>query len=223
MRQRRAGSGLRVASWVLVPLGLALMLGGIGYFFTNYQGATVKSEAMEPTYAPGDRLVIERIDAGEIRRGDVVLVEVPDRYQGGPVLQRVIGMGGDHVVCDGKRITVNGKPVDEPYVMRGEVNPATGPYDVRVPDGRLFLLGDHRWNSNDSRFFLDDQSGSVAASGVIGRVNRGFTMPAVLLSLGALGLVLTLVGIGLGIGGYVAGRAGKRDVHRPEPVGWASS
>lgn len=144
MPQRGTGIGLRVASWVLVPLGLVLMLGGIGYFFTHYQGVTVMSEAMEPTYRPGERLIIERIDAGEIRRGDVVLVHVPDRYQDRPVLQRVIGMGGDHVVCDGHRITVNGKPVDEPYVMRGEVNPANGPYDVQVPDGRLFLLGDHR-------------------------------------------------------------------------------
>lgn len=144
MRRRGAGSGLRVAARVLIPLGLVLALGGIGYFFGNFQGVTVMSQAMEPTYHQGDRLVAERIDAGEVRRGDVVLVHVPERYQGGPVLQRVIGVGGDHVVCDGDRITVNGQPVDEPYVMRGEVNAGTEPYDVRVPDGRLFLLGDHR-------------------------------------------------------------------------------
>ncbi|WP_328398513.1 signal peptidase I [Streptomyces sp. NBC_00390] len=217
MQRRGAGSGLRVAAWVLVPLGLVLVLGGIGYFLTKYQGVTVMSEAMEPTYRPGERLVIERIDAGEIRRGDVVLVNVPDRYQGGPVLQRVIGMGGDHVVCDGNRITVNGKPVDEPYVMRGEVNPATGPYDVRVPDGRLFLLGDHRGNSNDSRFFLDEQSGSVAASGVLGQVQKGFTVPAVLVALGVLGIVLTLVGIGLGIAGYATGRRARRPLAAAPP------
>jgi signal peptidase I len=193
------------------------MLGGIGYFFTHYQGTTVMSDAMEPTYRRGERLVVERIDAGGIRRGDVVLVHVPDRYRGGPVLQRVIGMGGDHVVCDGNRITVNGKPVDEPYVMRGEVNPATGPYDVQVPDGRLFLLGDHRGNSNDSRFFLDEQSGSVAASGVVGRVQKGFTAPAVLLALGVLGIVLTLVGIGLGIAGYAAGRRARRPLVAAPP------
>ncbi|WP_328888547.1 signal peptidase I [Streptomyces sp. NBC_00316] len=217
MPQRGTGIGLRVASWVLVPLGLVLMLGGIGYFFTHYQGVTVMSEAMEPTYRPGERLIIERIDAGEIRRGDVVLVHVPDRYQDRPVLQRVIGMGGDHVVCDGHRITVNGKPVDEPYVMRGEVNPANGPYDVQVPDGRLFLLGDHRGNSNDSRFFLYEQSGSVAASGVLGRVQKSLTVPAVSVALGVLGIVLTLVGIGLGIGGYVAGRRARRPLAAVPP------
>lgn len=217
MQQRGGGSGLRVAAWVLVPLGLVLALGGIGYFFTHYQGVTVMSQAMEPTYRLGERLVIERIDAGEVRRGDVVLVQVPDRYEGGPVLQRVIGMGGDHVVCDGDRITVNGKPVDEPYVMRGEVNPATGPYDVQVPEGRLFLLGDHRGNSNDSRFFLDEQSGSVAASGVLGRAQKGFGAAAVSVVIGVLGIVLTLVGIGLGIGGYAAQRSARRPLATVPP------
>lgn len=211
MRQRRAGSRLRVAAWVLAPLGLVLTLGGIGYARANYEGAAVTSEAMEPTYRPGDRLIIERTDPGEIRRGDVVLVAVPGRYQGEPALERVIGVGGDHVVGgDGDRITVNGKPVQEPYVMRGEANAGSGPYDVKVPDGRLFLLGDHRADSNDSRFFLGEQSGTVAASGVHGHVQRDFTVPAVLVALGILGGVMALAGIGLGIGGYVTGRRARR-------------
>ncbi|WP_329622989.1 signal peptidase I [Streptomyces sp. NBC_01255] len=217
MRQRGAGTGLRVGARVLVPLGLVLALGGLGAFFTNYQGATVMGEAMTPTYRPGERLVVERVDTGEIRRGDVVLVRVPDRYQGGPVLQRVIGTGGDHVTSDGDRITVNGQPVDEPYVTSGDMGPTTEPYDVRVPDGRLFLLGDNRGNARDSRFFLDEQSGSVAASGVLGRVQDGVAVPAAWGALGVLGAVLTLVGVGLGIGGYAAGRSARRQTAYRRP------
>ncbi|MEU2239508.1 signal peptidase I [Streptomyces sp. NPDC018338] len=206
----RAGSGLRIAARILVPLGLVLALGGVGYFFTTYQGVTVMGESMRPTYSPGERLVAEDVAADGIRRGDVVLVHVPDRYRSAPVLQRVIGTGGDHVTSDGDRITVNGEPVDEPYVMPGDLAPATDPYDVRVPEGRLFLLGDNRGNAHDSRFFLDDRSGSVATSAVLGRVRDGAGLPVASAVLGVLGIVLTLVGTGLGIGGYAAGRSPRR-------------
>lgn len=71
------------------------------------------------------------------------------------VLQRVIGLGGDHVESrDGTQVAVNGKRIDEPYVMRDRFGATGKPYEVTVPEGRLFLLDDNRPNANDSRYFL---------------------------------------------------------------------
>ncbi|MGV9920503.1 signal peptidase I [Streptomyces cellulosae] len=211
MQSQRTGRGLRVAAWVLVPLGLVLLLGATtGIVRTGVldrERITVAGDAMRPTYRPGERLTIERIDEAEIRRGDVVLVNVPGRYRGAPVLQRVIGLGGDHVESrDGMRVTVNGKRLDEPYVMRDPLGSTGSPYDVTVPEGRLFLLGDNRPNANDSRYFLDEQSGSVAVSGVRGRVQAASATALWPLALGAFGALLTLTGVGLGIGGFMTGR-----------------
>ncbi|WP_415948146.1 signal peptidase I [Streptomyces sp. KLOTTS4A1] len=211
MQQARAGRGLRTAAWLLLPVGLVLMVAGIGFARTDYEGVTVRGQAMEPTYQVGDRLVTEVVDTDAIRRGDVVLVDVPGRYGGAPVLQRVIGVGGDHVESpDGERVEVNGEPLDEPYLTREDFPAVHEPYDVHVPEGRLFLLGDNRANSNDSRYFLDDRSGSVAASGVLGRVVDNPAVPYTLVALGIVGGVLTLTGIGLGIGGYATGRRARR-------------
>jgi signal peptidase I len=72
---------------------------------------------MTPTYEPGDRVVFERIDGSEVRRGDVVVFSAPDRYGfDALVMERVIGVGGDHVACctgEGAdtRVSVNGKPL----------------------------------------------------------------------------------------------------------------
>lgn len=209
MRQQSVGRGLRVAGWILVPLGLVLLLlGGMGYSGgAAHEQITVSGDAMQPTYRPGERLVIEHIDQDKIRRGDVVLVSVPGRYGGAPALQRVIGLGGDRVEStDGTRVAVNGKQIDEPYVRRDTFGPAGVQYDVTVPEGRLFLLGDHRASANDSRYFLSEQSGSVAASDVRGRVQADRAVPLVLPALRVFGALLTLVGIGLGIWGYVTRR-----------------
>jgi signal peptidase I len=86
-------------------------------------------------------------------------------------IKRVIAVGGDHVVCcdDQGRVSVNGHPLDEPYVRPGDI-PSMIDFDVVVPEGRLWVMGDHRSASADSRSHLGDPGGgTVAEDRVIGR------------------------------------------------------
>jgi signal peptidase I len=87
------------------------------------------------------------------------------------LIKRVVAVGGDTVRCcdrDG-RVTVNGVSLNEPYVHPGNA-PSTMKFEVAVPAGRLFVLGDHRSNSADSRFHLDERDrGTVSEEEVVGR------------------------------------------------------
>jgi signal peptidase I len=87
------------------------------------------------------------------------------------LIKRVVAVGGDTVKCcgtDGK-VTVNGVPLDEPYLHPGN-EPSTVKFEVKVPADRIFVMGDHRSNSADSRFHLDDPGqGTVSQDEVVGR------------------------------------------------------
>ncbi|MFV5993124.1 signal peptidase I [Streptomyces sp. NPDC056231] len=191
---RRAGRGLLITGAVLAVLGIVLTAGSLWTLRSGYTMVTPRGESMEPTYAPGHRVFFARTGGEKIRKGDVVLFGLPDRFNGEAVLQRVIGLGGDHVVFDGTRLTVNGTPLEEPYLKGAEVDGGHGPYNVKVPAGRMFLLGDNRGNSNDSRYFSGEDSGTVPVTAVRGRALDDATAP-MMLGLGAmLGVVLALAG-----------------------------
>ena len=88
------------------------------------------------------------------------------------LVKRVVGVGGDRVVCctkDGK-LTINGVEVTEPYIFAGN-KPSEMNFDVTVPKGKLWVMGDHRGASADSRYHQEDiNKGFVPASKVSGRV-----------------------------------------------------
>ncbi|MFK0121280.1 signal peptidase I [Streptomyces sp. NPDC090994] len=87
------------------------------------------------------------------------------------LIKRVVGVGGDRVkCCDTQgRITVNGVPLDEDdYLYPGNA-PSDTRFDVTVPEGRLWVMGDHRANSADSRYHQDTDSGTVSEDEVVGR------------------------------------------------------
>ncbi len=156
---------------------------------------SIPSGSMQPLLDPGDRVLVTRLD-GEVRRGDVVVfdgsglfafgapaspgrvaVDTVGGWLGVPsgqhdFVKRVVGVAGDRVVCcDAQgRLAVDGEPLDEPYVMPGD-EPSEMTFDVEVPEGRLWVMGDHRSDSADSRSHLGDPGGGmVPLERVVGRV-----------------------------------------------------
>ncbi|MFE3771822.1 signal peptidase I [Streptomyces sp. NPDC059122] len=168
-RGRTTGS---VLSGLAVAVGCVLFLGGFVWGALLYRPYTVPTDSMSPTIAAGARVMAEKVSGSEIRRGDIVVFK--DATWGDlPMVKRVVGVGGDTVACCTKKglLTVNGTPIEEPYLhSEGPASPIG--FKAAVPTGQLFLLGDHRNDSLDSRVHLTDgDHGSVPRNAVAARVD----------------------------------------------------
>lgn len=137
----------------------------------------IPSGSMENGLRIGDRVLVNRLAyrfGAEPRRGDVVVFDGTGYFGDADYIKRVVGVGGDHVVCCDKegRIEVNGRSVDESTFLYPGDSPSSVDFDVVVPDGTLFLLGDHRGESSDSRDHLGSPGGGmIPVSKVIGRAD----------------------------------------------------
>ena len=107
------------------------------------------------------------------KRGDVVVFKLPSDGQT-DYIKRVIGLPGDHVTCCNAlgEMSVNGTPLDEPYVLKQAGTSAVSltSFDVVVPPGDLWVMGDNRYDSKDSRYQTDTPDhGFVPEKDVVGR------------------------------------------------------
>ncbi|NJQ13889.1 signal peptidase I [Streptomyces bohaiensis] len=173
MSAARRGRGRlgRLLANLIVAVGCVLFLGGFVMAAFLYQPYLVPTDSMAPTVSADDRVVAQRIDGHEVRRGDIVVFR-DTAWSELPMVKRVVGVGGDHVTCCDDRglLQVNGAPVPEPYRTGG--GPASRhDFDARVPEGELFLLGDERLDSVDSRSLLaEGGTGTVSTDAVVARV-----------------------------------------------------
>ncbi|MEU6257579.1 signal peptidase I [Streptomyces sp. NPDC047043] len=137
----------------------------------------IPSGSMENGLRIGDRVLVNKLAyrfGAEPRRGDVVVFDGTGYFGNADYIKRVVGVGGDHVVCCDKegRIEVNGRSVDESTFLFPGDSPSTVPFKVVVPQGTLFVLGDHRSDSSDSRDHLGSPGGGmIPVSDVIGRAD----------------------------------------------------
>lgn len=168
--------------WGMAVLCVSLsgcgLLGGGEEGNVSFRG-TLRAESMEPTLRSGDKVVAHETGADGPRSGDVVVYRDPGGWLGldkddGSLVHRVIGVPGDTLTCGDARgrLAVNGKALDEPYIasepgacnaalldlwaarpgtaIAGECRWTVGP----VPADRIFVLGDNRGHSADSRAHL---------------------------------------------------------------------
>lgn len=187
--QPRRGGGL--GGFVRETVILMVLAIGLAVVFKTFliQAFYIPSSSMEPTLQISDRVLVEKLSYrfGEIEHGDIVvflrdgdpLTAQPPANPAARLLRsfgeavgltpplerdfikRVIGLPGDEITCRGGQVLRNGTPLAEPYVMAGAVSDCA---PTTVEPGQVFVMGDNRENSQDSRAF-----GAIDDDDIIGR------------------------------------------------------
>ena len=156
-----------IIEWVKV-LGLAIVLAFVITLFIK--PTLVSGDSMLPTLHENDYLIINKIGykIGEPKNGDVIVFKSDLEKNDGTtkdLVKRIIGVAGDKVVIKDGKVYLNDKLLDETYLSEGM--DTTGDVDIVVPEGKLFVLGDNREVSLDSRY---EQVGLVDVNDVEGKV-----------------------------------------------------
>ena len=153
-----------ILEWVVVivgAVGLALLIKA--FLFQAYY---IPSPSMNPTLFEGDRILVNKLSykLHSVNRGDLIVFDTPEASGKDDLIKRVIGLPGEFVNVEEERIEIDGGLLLEPYLPLSSniksfatpvncVNRPDENYGCRIPDDHVFVMGDNRSNSRDSRFF----------------------------------------------------------------------
>ncbi len=171
MRRRARGAIIEVATTVLLTVAIFVPVTTFGA-----QTVYVEQHSMIDTLQPGQHMLVDKLTPrfDPYSRGDIIVFHARGDTGSTPLIKRVIGLGGEHIAIRDGSVWVDGVRLEEPYAYRdprtGSTEP-TEPTTARrrwdVPNGQLFVLGDHRQGSMDSR---SPSVGLVRVEDVVGRV-----------------------------------------------------
>ncbi len=155
-----ASSPLRgVLEWVLILLGAVAVAFVIKTFL--FQAFYIPSVSMDPTLKVRDRVIVNKLsyDFHDVHRGDIIVFKSPPGEESSTVkdlIKRVVALPGETVEARDGHVLIDGQPLNEPYLHDGVTTGQMEPH--KVPPGHVWVMGDNRPNSKDSRYFgaIDD-------------------------------------------------------------------
>lgn len=167
-------TGATVVEWASVIAGAVLLALVVKVFLL--QAFFIPSPSMYPTLKEGDRVLVNKLSykLHDVNRGDVVVFERPASEAPSAIpelIKRVVGLPGDAVTFRGGHVYINGEKLDEPYLPEGVTttadfapNRCTVDAPCLIPPGEVWVMGDNRNDSKDSRYF-----GPIPESSIVGR------------------------------------------------------
>jgi signal peptidase I len=190
--KKRRNTRRTIIEWAIL-IGGALLIAVLIKTFL-FQAFYIPSESMKPTLNVGDRVLVNKMSyrLHDVNRGDIVVFETPPKAKDAngaikDLVKRVVALPGETLSTQGGRVFINGRPLEEPYLENGtntcalnggapcgEIDwlkvegcgaPADGRSACIIPPNSVFVMGDNRAESKDSRFF-----GPIEESSIVGRV-----------------------------------------------------
>jgi signal peptidase I len=167
-RHRRHSLGRTVFEWVaVIGCGVLIALTAQAFFV---QAFWIPSPSMTPTLEVGDRVLVNKLAyrTHDVHRGDLIVFERPPETSNGvegeikDLIKRVVAVGGDTIEGRDGQVYVNGERIEEPYLEQG--TPTEDLDREVIPEGMVFVMGDNRVNSEDSRVF-----GPIDEDTIVGR------------------------------------------------------